>query len=483
MVNNTDTGSATLANGFRVYALPAGLAGWWPLDGNFLDTMGGNNGSPSGTINFVADRFGNAASAGSCGAMMNKVIAPIVNGIPYGTMPRTMMGWIKADALHAGTDNYLFGYGQIPELFTMYVYKIAPNTGILIFDAGNGNTVQGKTLLHTGQWYHVTVTYDGGTSVSLYVNGVLDISGTISAALNTTDGTDVQFFQYGSFPAWLEGDIDDVRIYNGVLPQTDIQTLAANAGYLVPPQNFDATRGTQSGTVTITWDPVLDATEYDVYRSSLLGGPYTKINSTAITSTTYSDTPVTDETIYYYKATAKNSAIQSDFSDISIGYGGTPPATFTESFPNPPGIYDAWWSNVTAVNTPYVINGTGDHTGMGSYGLYVGPSACSSGCGFNNEMRFTKDFSATPITYFSLSMWFYRQTMNGGEVRVYVNNPDPTDTTGMVPFFNPTQPIGWIQRSLIYMGNPGSITSITIVFYDITNSNGYYADDIVINYK
>ena len=491
VVTNPDGGMATLTGGFRVFALPGGLAAWWPLDSDFIDAVAGNNGAPSGTINFVDDRHNINGSAASCGAMMNKVIAPIAagSGVPYGNSQRTMMAWVKVDALHTlgNSLNYLFGYGVSPELFTMYIYRVAPNSGILVFDGGGGNLVEGTTLLHTGQWYHIAVTYDGGTLISFYINGALDVSGPIPAALNTDDGTNVQMFQYGSFVPWLEGSLDDVRIYGSALSQTDIQTLAGNAGYLVPPQNFDATRGTLPlpVRVTLTWDPVLDATEYDIYRSSTLAGPYVKINTGTVTSTTYNDDTVSNETIYYYAAKAKNSSTESEYSSMAIGYWGTPAAIFTESFPDPPGNYDAWWDYFEARNTAYAIDFSGDRTGtVGSNGLTAGPSGCTGGCGFANEVRFTKDFTLTPITYFALNMWFYRDTMNGGEVKVYVNDPDPIDDSHMVQFFNSTQPAGsWIQRSLFYVGDPGSITSITILFYDITDSNFYRADDIVIVYK
>lgn len=47
---------------------------------------------------------------------------------------------------------------------------------------------------------------------------------------------------------------------------------------------------------------------YNVYRGTTSGGPYTKINSTLVTVTNYTDTTVLSNQTYYYVATAVNTA-------------------------------------------------------------------------------------------------------------------------------------------------------------------------------
>jgi len=47
---------------------------------------------------------------------------------------------------------------------------------------------------------------------------------------------------------------------------------------------------------------------YNVYRGTVSGGPYTKINSSLITGLTYSDSTVVNGTEYYYVATAVDSS-------------------------------------------------------------------------------------------------------------------------------------------------------------------------------
>ena len=57
---------------------------------------------------------------------------------------------------------------------------------------------------------------------------------------------------------------------------------------------------------------------YNVYRSTVSGGPYTKINSTLDTTTAYNDTAVQDGVTYYYVTTAVNGQGQeSSYSNES----------------------------------------------------------------------------------------------------------------------------------------------------------------------
>jgi len=61
--------------------------------------------------------------------------------------------------------------------------------------------------------------------------------------------------------------------------------------------------------VTLTWNASTSTVSgYNVYRSSVSGGPYTKMNSGLITSTTYLDSAVTSGQTYYYVVTSVNSS-------------------------------------------------------------------------------------------------------------------------------------------------------------------------------
>ena len=84
------------------------------------------------------------------------------------------------------------------------------------------------------------------------------------------------------------------------------------------PQNVQATDGTYSDRVRITWSPVPGASRYEVHRATSLDGTYELIGET--TATTYDDTAVTVGTTYWYKVRAWNALGYGPFSEPDSGY-------------------------------------------------------------------------------------------------------------------------------------------------------------------
>ena len=89
-----------------------------------------------------------------------------------------------------------------------------------------------------------------------------------------------------------------------------------------PPTNVTATAG--NGQVGLSWSASSGATSYNVKRSTTNGGPYTTIASP--TTTSYTDTGLTNGTTYYYVVSAVNTAGESaNSSQVSA----TPTASAT----------------------------------------------------------------------------------------------------------------------------------------------------------
>lgn len=70
-------------------------------------------------------------------------------------------------------------------------------------------------------------------------------------------------------------------------------------------------------TVTLSWTASTSSVQgYNVYRSTVSGGPYAKINSSLQPSTTYTDSTVQSSTTYFYVATSVDSSSnESGFSN------------------------------------------------------------------------------------------------------------------------------------------------------------------------
>jgi hypothetical protein len=61
-------------------------------------------------------------------------------------------------------------------------------------------------------------------------------------------------------------------------------------------------------TVALSWNPSMSAVAgYNVYRSEISGGPYTKLDSSIVTADTYTDSNVQAGLTYYYVVTSVTS--------------------------------------------------------------------------------------------------------------------------------------------------------------------------------
>ena len=102
----------------------------------------------------------------------------------------------------------------------------------------------GATALQANTWYHVTGVYNAASSeLHVYLNGQLD-DGTLLGTVTTTQQNSTANVNIGRRPGIsghnFNGRIDDVRIYNRALTQTEIQAdmntpVAGGTGDLTPP--------------------------------------------------------------------------------------------------------------------------------------------------------------------------------------------------------------------------------------------------------
>ena len=93
------------------------------------------------------------------------------------------------------------------------------------------------------------------------------------------------------------------------------QTVTINSGNATG-VDFSATQQASSS-VALSWIASASAVSgYNVYRGTINGGPYTKINSSLVTALTYVDSSVSSGTTYYYVSTSVDSdGIESIYSN------------------------------------------------------------------------------------------------------------------------------------------------------------------------
>ena len=159
------------------------------------------------------------------------------------------------------TGDYSFGfYVKFDSLPTegglMGIYT--PNTsngtslafanGNLLLNCGN---LQTATSISSGyweinKWYHIAVTHDNGGDVKLYVNNIL--FSTLSTTSTTIQSGSTLILGRSSrtssgsynYVQRLNGQIDEVRVYNDVLTEAEVGYLAANDTVNIPTGNLVA---------------------------------------------------------------------------------------------------------------------------------------------------------------------------------------------------------------------------------------------------
>jgi hypothetical protein len=195
--------------------ISAGLAASFPFNGNANDVSGnGNNGVVYGAT-LIADRSGNPNSAYSFDGVDDYVRTTDSQSLNI-TGDLTISAWIRA------SDSTKTIFGNMLEVSPHSGYSLKVDfTGVACFWSGD-KILLGQTYLATDSWTHVAATLSG-TNAALYVNGVLDASGTVgvptSSNVDQTIGASYTPFYF------FNGGIDDVRVYHRALSFSEIGEL------------------------------------------------------------------------------------------------------------------------------------------------------------------------------------------------------------------------------------------------------------------
>ncbi|MDI1315851.1 cadherin-like beta sandwich domain-containing protein, partial [Flavobacterium sp.] len=151
----------------------------------------------------------------------NDFVTGSIAQLPTGNSSRTMEAWINPSSTQTGT---IFNYGSNS---TNNRSGILYASGKLYYvGQGTSNDLSGAIVLPTGRWTHVAATFNG-TTLKLYVNGVLDVSG--AKTFNTIGTTFRLGTRIGGILEPFDGSIDEVRVWNISLSQAQIQARMYSA--------------------------------------------------------------------------------------------------------------------------------------------------------------------------------------------------------------------------------------------------------------
>ncbi len=237
------------------------------------------------------------------------------SGVVNGLTGCTVALWVKLDTITDWNRIFDFGSGTSTYMFLTPRNGVSSQLRFAITTGGAGGeqVVNGSGALPVGAWTHVAVTLDGATG-TLYVNGAQVGSSSITLTpgdLGATTQNWIGRSQYGA-DAYLDGMVDDFRIYSYAMNGTEVEALAtlppaAPAGLGASPVS--------ASQVDLSWTASTGADGYNVKRSTASGEAYAVIASNVV-ATSYSDASgLNAGTRYYYVVSAVNLGGESASSN------------------------------------------------------------------------------------------------------------------------------------------------------------------------
>jgi hypothetical protein len=205
--------------------ITTGLLAYYSFNGNANDVSGNNNnGIVSGAV-LTQDRFNSIDRAYSFDGIDDYIDLPSLYS--YSPTNFTLNAWIEL----AGLSGRQMIIGKLSTTGSSGNLGFEVNGDRIALDSMDAYVQQmnGNTLLVTNQWYQATATYDG-FAFKVFLNGVLDGNYPYPLGIGT-NGNPWMIGAHatgtgGFYPGFsFNGIIDDVRIYNRALSDSDIMEL------------------------------------------------------------------------------------------------------------------------------------------------------------------------------------------------------------------------------------------------------------------
>jgi hypothetical protein len=254
-------------------SLSSGLVAHYEFEGNANDSSGnGNDGTENGGVTYTSGVSGQAASFDGVDDFIRN------EGISINSAEMSFSAWVKPQdipswyrsivSLHSGENGYIDNGDKNISLWTnsnsSFLGLYAPENGT------TGEAVEALPSLETGKWHHVSYVRTN-TLKKIFINGV-----EVSTSRNDVTHSNPLVFTnglidigapnyYGSGNGWSsngrgdakwKGDIDELRIYNRALSESEIQELAGGSltSTVVYSEDFSSDAQFTNNTVNVYQD-------------------------------------------------------------------------------------------------------------------------------------------------------------------------------------------------------------------------------------
>jgi hypothetical protein len=392
-------------------APPTGLRAYFPMNGNFTDLGPFDYFVTNTNVTPTSNNLGLTNSAMS---FNNSIAAFNTTATSYGiwafdyqinfgtTSDFTISINFKVNGFPGANTTYgLYDNNLTRQGYGLDVNTNSTNQCRVSFSAfGNGiNTNPSTTPINTGVWYNA-IGIKQGTTIKLYINGILASSRSISGFVLTPNylvesrfgSMSSTIYNYGGLP----GALDEYRVYNRALSDAEVAALYCASINSSTPQITagSATTFCTGGNVTLTSNA---ATGNQWYKNAVLIGGATNTTYNATTSGNYTVkstvngcTSVASNAIAVTVNPIPNTPTISPSNTVSACIGQTVTLTSSASSGN------QWYKNGVLING--ATSNTYGATTAGVYTVVVTASGCSSTASNPTTVNFTATPSAPTIT-------------------------------------------------------------------------------------
>jgi fibronectin type 3 domain-containing protein len=342
---NATTSTAVSVNVQNTAA--TGLVGAWALDESSGTTAAdqsgkGNAGTVANGTWVTSGKFNNALSFNGSNTMVSVADSATLDlttgmSVEAWVRPSIAGGWRTA-VVKEQPGNLVYG---------MYASTDTGRPSAEVFVGGATRSIQGPSALPTLVWSHLAATYDG-TTLRLYLNGAQVAQLAASGSIATSSSP----VRMGANSIWgenLNGQIDEVRIYNRALSAAEIQNdMNLSVTPDVTPPTITARTPTPSA-AGINVGTSATVTFNEVMKASTITGSTIQLKdaSNAVVPTTLSYDQAT------YKATlTPQSALQYGATYTVYVKGGSGGVT---DYVGNPLAADSTWSFSTEASPPPML--------------------------------------------------------------------------------------------------------------------------------
>jgi hypothetical protein len=264
---------------------PSDLISWWPGNNSAEDIVSGLDGALKNGATFGTGEVGAAFDLERSASQYVEIGSPAeLNSLPNGI---TIEAWVKLESAPAPNS------GSAPQMYAvlskwnqtiagsaygLYVANIGGTIRILggLNDGSTGDSGFSGGVVTVGSWYHVAMTYDTTTDANkLFVNGVEVASRTRANGIITSAVLVMIGRENSGIPRYMDGRIDDARVYGRALSGSELSALYASGtgGVCSGPGSITIRKETQPDGAAQTFDFTGDVAGTIGDGATLTSGP------------------------------------------------------------------------------------------------------------------------------------------------------------------------------------------------------------------